>query len=52
MANLDHSPSGDQRLAHDSGSSVSAEELKNIGVLYWNIPHDDQWEQNIGALDH
>ena len=40
--------SGDQRLAHDSGSPVTADELKQIGVLYWNIPHDDKWEQNIG----
>ncbi|KAG7530553.1 hypothetical protein FFLO_04979 [Filobasidium floriforme] len=41
---------GDQRLPHDSGNPITADQLKEIGVLYWNIPHDDQWEQNIDAL--
>ncbi|KAI1826171.1 Acireductone dioxygenase ARD family [Xylaria intraflava] len=29
---------GDQRLPHDSGKDVNAEELKKIGVLYYRIP--------------
>ncbi|KAI0554945.1 Acireductone dioxygenase ARD family [Xylaria curta] len=29
---------GDQRLAHDSGKGLDAEELKRIGVLYYRMP--------------
>ena len=29
---------GDQRLPHDSGKAVGAEELNNLGVLYFRMP--------------
>ncbi|GAB5590804.1 1 [Umbelopsis nana] len=35
----------DQRELHDSGKSVSAEDLKQIGVLYWSIVGDNAIEQ-------
>ena len=40
---------GDQREAHDSGSSVSLEALKDFGVTYRQIPIDDEgkWENEI-----
>lgn len=38
---------GDQRAPHDSGEPVSVDTLKNLGVLYWNIP----LEGNEDAID-
>jgi 1,2-dihydroxy-3-keto-5-methylthiopentene dioxygenase len=35
----------DQRELHDSGKSVSIEELKNVGVLYWSIVGDNAIEE-------
>jgi hypothetical protein len=42
--------SGDQRAAHDSGKSVSVEQLKDLGVLYWHVPRTDDWEDQISTL--
>lgn len=43
---------GDQRLAHDSGKSVSPELLKKLNVLYWTIPIDEEgaWEGKINEV--
>jgi 1,2-dihydroxy-3-keto-5-methylthiopentene dioxygenase len=43
---------GDQRLIHDSGSPVSGDALKSLGLLHWNIPIDDAglWEQQINQV--
>lgn len=35
---------GDQRLPHDSGKSVSAEELQSLGVLYFRF-------EDVGDVD-
>lgn len=40
---------GDQRLPHDSGSPVSDELLKSIGVLHWHIPASQQDQINAIA---
>ncbi|EIM85137.1 Acireductone dioxygenase [Stereum hirsutum FP-91666 SS1] len=43
---------GDQRLAHDSGKTVSPELLKKLNVLYWTIPIDEEgaWEGKINEV--
>ncbi|THH16046.1 hypothetical protein EW146_g4549 [Bondarzewia mesenterica] len=43
---------GDQRLAHDSGKPVSADTLKALGVLHWQIPLEQEggWEATIDAV--
>lgn len=40
---------GDQRLPHDSGSPVSDELLKSIGVLHWHILASQQDQVNAIA---
>ncbi|KAG2173198.1 hypothetical protein INT43_004572 [Umbelopsis isabellina] len=35
----------DQRESHDSGKSVSLEDLERVGVLYWNFDGADAQEQ-------
>jgi hypothetical protein len=40
--------SGDQRKPHDSGENVDLDRLKELGVLYWQIPQEDGWEGEIG----
>jgi len=44
--------SGNQTALHDSGKAVSEEDLKGNGVLYWNIPVEDdgKWEGEIDAV--
>ncbi|TVY81009.1 1,2-dihydroxy-3-keto-5-methylthiopentene dioxygenase [Lachnellula suecica] len=37
---------GDQRDLHDSGRAVDPDYLQNLGVLYWNIPS----EQDVDKL--
>jgi 1,2-dihydroxy-3-keto-5-methylthiopentene dioxygenase len=43
---------GDQRLLHDSGRPVSAEELRAIDVASWKIPIDDEgkWQARIDEV--
>ncbi|KAK8844574.1 1,2-dihydroxy-3-keto-5-methylthiopentene dioxygenase [Kwoniella newhampshirensis] len=43
---------GDQRLPHDSGSSISESTLKHLGVTYKEIPIDPQgsWEKEIDVF--
>jgi 1,2-dihydroxy-3-keto-5-methylthiopentene dioxygenase len=43
---------GDQRLPHDSGTEVSEEVLRSLGVLHWHIPVDAEGkhEQEVAAL--
>ena len=40
---------GDQRFPHDSGRSVSVDQLKSIGAGYWSIPvpESGEWEAKI-----
>ncbi|TFK50152.1 1,2-dihydroxy-3-keto-5-methylthiopentene dioxygenase [Heliocybe sulcata] len=42
---------GDQRLAHDSGSSVPPSTLEQLGVHYWNIPVHDGGEFDVKEVD-
>ncbi|KAH9993934.1 Acireductone dioxygenase [Russula vinacea] len=43
---------GDQRLQHDSGTSVDLAGLRRLGVLYWTIPVDSPggWESEIDRI--
>ena len=43
---------GDQRLLHDSGRPVSADHLKTLGVLHWQVPlaGEGGWEPRIDAI--
>ena len=43
---------GDQREEHDSGSDISLDHLKKLGVIYKEIPidQDGQWEKEIDAF--
>ena len=43
---------GDPSAVHDSGRAVSEDDLKASGVLYFQIPVDDngQWEKDVDAL--
>lgn len=45
-------PSGDQRLAHDSGNNVSVQTLADLGVVYRTIPidADGKWQAEIDAF--
>lgn len=42
--------SGDQRKPHDSGENVDLDRLKELGVLYWQIPQEEGWEGEIGKF--
>ncbi|KZT20439.1 1,2-dihydroxy-3-keto-5-methylthiopentene dioxygenase [Neolentinus lepideus HHB14362 ss-1] len=42
---------GDQRLPHDSGSSVPLSTLKQLGVHYWNIPVSAGGEYDVKDVD-
>lgn len=48
---LDNLP-GNERLAHDSGKPSSEQILKNLNVLYWNIPIDPAgaWQAGIDEI--
>ena len=43
---------GNQTALHDSGRAVSEEELNASGVLYFNVPVDDEgkWEKEIDSI--
>ncbi|WWC85498.1 1,2-dihydroxy-3-keto-5-methylthiopentene dioxygenase [Kwoniella dendrophila CBS 6074] len=43
---------GDQRLPHDSGNPISLSTLKDLGVIYKEIPinEDKKWEDEINAF--
>ncbi|KAJ9117566.1 Acireductone dioxygenase 1 [Naganishia vaughanmartiniae] len=41
---------GDQRKPHDSGQLVTQDQLKELGVLYWQIPQKDGWEGEIDKV--
>lgn len=36
---------GDQRLPHDSGISVSDDELKQLGLITWTVSDNDEVER-------
>ncbi|KDQ15105.1 hypothetical protein BOTBODRAFT_32082 [Botryobasidium botryosum FD-172 SS1] len=42
----------DQRLPHETSPSqpISVEALNKLGVLYWNIPVEGDWEQEINKV--
>jgi hypothetical protein len=43
---------GDQRLQHDSGTSVDLADLRKLGLLHWAIPLDSPggWESEIDRI--
>ncbi|TCD68166.1 1,2-dihydroxy-3-keto-5-methylthiopentene dioxygenase [Steccherinum ochraceum] len=43
---------GNQTALHDSGRSVTVDDLKANGLLYWRIPVEDngKWEQEIDEV--
>ena len=43
---------GDQRLQHDSGTSIDLAGLRRLGVLHWTIPVDSPggWESEIDRI--
>ncbi|WRT63382.1 1,2-dihydroxy-3-keto-5-methylthiopentene dioxygenase [Kwoniella shivajii] len=43
---------GDQRLPHDSGNPISHKSLSDLGVIYKQIPIDDEkeWEKEIDVF--
>ncbi|KAG8794574.1 1,2-dihydroxy-3-keto-5-methylthiopentene dioxygenase [Ceratobasidium sp. 428] len=41
---FDNAP-GDQRLPHLTDQTISEDELKRIGVLYWRIANDEEVDQ-------
>ncbi|RXK40691.1 1,2-dihydroxy-3-keto-5-methylthiopentene dioxygenase [Tremella mesenterica] len=43
---------GDQRQPHDSGIEISSSELERLGLVYVNIPIDEegQWEKEIDTF--
>lgn len=44
--------SGDQRLAHDSGTTIPEDTLAKLGVVYRYIPidNDGKWEKEIDVF--
>jgi 1,2-dihydroxy-3-keto-5-methylthiopentene dioxygenase len=43
---------GDQRLQHDSGTSVDLTDLRKLGLIHWAIPLDSPggWESEIDRI--
>jgi hypothetical protein len=40
----------DQRLPHNSGEPVSPDELTRLGLVYYHIPVEGEWEEGVGAF--